>query len=40
VKRSLRRRYSACLWVGQGSAEPFEIGVKAMEAAEILEVQP
>jgi hypothetical protein len=40
VKRSLRRRYSACLRAGQGSAGPFEIGAKAMEAAKSLEAQP
>jgi hypothetical protein len=28
------------LWVVSGSAEPFEIGVKAMEAVKILDVQP
>jgi hypothetical protein len=39
VKRSLRRRYSAILlWVVSGSAEPFEIGVKAMEAVKVLDV--
>jgi hypothetical protein len=40
VKRSLRCRYSTILlWVVSGSAEPFEIGVKAMEGAEDLDVQ-
>jgi len=38
--RSLRRRYSAARWAARGSAEPFEFGVKAMEAVKILEMQP
>lgn len=37
MTRSLRRRYSAAWLGGQGSAEPLEIGAKAMEAAESLE---
>ena len=40
MKRTLRRRYSAGLRGGQGSAEPFGIGAKAMEAAKSLEAQP
>jgi len=40
MKRSLRRRYSAALRGGQGSAEPLEIGAKAMEAAKSLEARP
>ena len=32
MTRSLRRRYSAVLRGGQGSAEPLGIGAKAMEA--------
>ena len=37
MTRSLRRRYSSARLGGQGSAEPLEIGVKAMEAAKSLE---
>ena len=37
MMRSLRRRYSAAREGGQGSAEPLEIGAKAMEAVKILE---
>ncbi len=40
MKRSLRRRYSAVFRGGKGRAEPLEIGVKAMEAAKILKMQP
>jgi hypothetical protein len=40
MKRSLRRRYSACFRVGAGRAGPLEIGVKAVEAAMSLEAQP
>jgi hypothetical protein len=40
MTRSLRRRYSSARLGGQGSAEPFEIRVKAMEAVQILEAQP
>src|ERR1700744_4649046 len=40
MKRSLRRRYSAVRKGGQGSAEPLEIGAKAMEAVKCLEAQP
>jgi hypothetical protein len=39
MTRSLRRRYSAVRVGGQGSAEPLEIGAKAMEAAKSLEAQ-
>ena len=37
MTRSLRRRYSAVREGGQGSAEPLEIGAKAMEAVRSLE---
>src|SRR5215813_2504035 len=40
MTRSLRRRYSSVRLGGQGSAEPLEIGAKAMEAAKSLEAQP
>jgi hypothetical protein len=41
MTRSLRRRYSAARFPGgKGSAEPLEIGAKAMEAAKSLEAQP
>jgi hypothetical protein len=40
MKRSLRRRYSAVLRGGRGSAGPLEIGAKAMEAVKSLEAQP
>jgi hypothetical protein len=40
MRRSLRRRFSAVLRGGQGSAGPFGIGAKAMEAAKRLEARP
>jgi hypothetical protein len=40
MTRSLRRRYSAALAGGRGSAEPLEIGAKALEPAKSLEAQP
>jgi hypothetical protein len=39
MTRSLRRRYSATGMGERGGAEPFEIGVKAMEAVKSLEAQ-